>query len=365
MKLYGKEYTKDGLRQHIGDISQVAGIKSFTFNEGLAKGVNAFEVKTGSGFVFTVLPDRGMDIAWMDFKGIPISYITKAGITGSQYYHPQGFEWLRSFFGGMLTTCGLTHTGPPGKDGKWDLGLHGRISNIPASEISHSMEWQGDNLILSVSGKMKEAVLYEENLLLSRKIITYGGENRLILNDKIENQGYQETPFMIMYHTNVGFPVISENSRLIAPIISTEARDEDAEPGKEHCQTFESPAADFNEQVFFHKLAADNNGNTCAGIINEALGIGYYIKFNNNELPVLTEWKMTGQQEYVVGIEPANCLPIGRTALRESGGLMRIKPGEKRNITIEIGVLASIDEIDEFIAYSNSLTNNLKKLSYN
>ena len=361
MKLYGKEYTKDELRQSIGDISQVAGIRSFTFSEGPAKGVNAFDVKTGSGFGFTVLPDRTMDIAWMDFKGIPIGYITKAGITSSHYYHPQGFEWLRSFFGGMLTTCGLTHVGPPEKDGIWDLGLHGRISNIPASEVSHNMEWHGDNLILSVSGKMREAVLYEENLFMCRRIVTYGGENRLILNDKIENQGYQETPFMIMYHTNVGFPIISENSRLVAPIIATEARDEDAKASINCFASFEKPTADYKGQVFFHKLAADYNGNTCAGIINDELEMGYYIKFNVNELPVLTEWKMMGQQEYVVGIEPANCPPIGRTAVREKGGLVTLMPGEKRNITVEIGVLVSKEEISNFIAYSKNLTENHKE----
>ena len=48
--------------------------------------------------------------------------------------------------------------GPPGKDGIWDLGIHGRISNTPAEEVSCNIEWEGNELVLTVQGKMREAV---------------------------------------------------------------------------------------------------------------------------------------------------------------------------------------------------------------
>ena len=52
------------LRSRIGDMSQLAGLKRYAFTEGKAKGIEAVDVKTGSGLHFTVLPGRGMDLAW-------------------------------------------------------------------------------------------------------------------------------------------------------------------------------------------------------------------------------------------------------------------------------------------------------------
>ena len=75
MELYGRKFTKDELRERIGDISQLFGIKDYYLNEGRAKGVRGLDVKTGTGFSFTVLPDRAMDIAWMEKSGIPIGFI--------------------------------------------------------------------------------------------------------------------------------------------------------------------------------------------------------------------------------------------------------------------------------------------------
>lgn len=337
--LLGKEYSRDDLRQRIGDISQIAGIRSYTLNEGLAKGVDALEVRTGSGLSFTVLPGRAMDIAWLEYKGVPFGYITNTGVTHPQFYHPVGYEWLRSFCGGMLTTCGLTHVGPPETDGIWELGLHGRISNIPAMEVSHHMAWEGDDPVFRVEGRMRESVLYEENLVLMRRITARGGDSKLIIEDEIENQGYRDTPFMILYHMNLGFPLISENSRLIASIDRTSARDDDAEKGIGSFDHFEAPTPDYAAQVFFHELAADKVGNTSVAVVNDVLNIGFRLRFNRKELPYFTQWKMMGQQDYVAGLEPGNCTPTGRSAARKNGSLVMLKPGEKRNVRLELEIL--------------------------
>ena len=62
-KVFGREYTRDELLRRIGDISQVGGVNSVILDDGSARGVRAAEFKTGSGLNFTVLLDRGLDIA--------------------------------------------------------------------------------------------------------------------------------------------------------------------------------------------------------------------------------------------------------------------------------------------------------------
>ena len=43
-----------------------------------------------------------------------------------------------------------------------------------------------------------------------------------------------------------------------------------------------------------------------------------------------TEWKMMGEYEYVLGLEPGNCLPDGRNVMRQRGILEILKPQEEK-----------------------------------
>lgn len=63
-----------------------------------------------------------------------------------------------------------------------------------------------------------------------------------------------------------------------------------------------------------------------------------------------TEWKMMGQQDYVVAIEPGNCIPEGRLEARKNNRLQRLKPGQSYEIEYEIGVLEGIEAIDNFVS---------------
>ena len=361
MKIAEKEYKREELMQHVGNISQVAGIKAYTLRDGRAKGVDAFDVKVGNGFNFTVLADRAMDIAWMEYNGMPVGYITKAGISNPQYYQSNSNEGLRNFYAGVLTTCGMSNVGPSEVSDDKELGIHGRLANIPAFNSFYETSWDKDELVMTMKGKMQEAVLFGENLILSREITAKTGQTTVVIKDEIENQSFQDTPFMILYHINLGFPLVSETSKLIAPIIKAVARDAEAAKGIENYDSFQAPTQNYAEQVFFHNVAAGEDGSTCAGIINEALNLGVCIKYNKNELPFLTEWKSMGQQDYVVGVEPGNCVPIGRNATRANGDLVILKPGEKRNITVEISVLTTKEEIENFKATAQKLKEQGKK----
>ena len=361
MRIFGKEFSKDDLRQRIGDISQVAGVKPYTLEDGFAQGVKALDIKTGTGFCLTVLPGRALDIAWMEHNGRPAGFIGKGGVTHSSYYGAYGHEWLRSFYAGVLTTCGLINSGPPEKEGIWDLGQHGRISNTPAVEVSHSTRWEGDELIMSVRGLMRETSIFYENLTLTRTITVKGGENKLTIHDEVQNQGFESIDFMLLYHVNIGFPIVDEGSLLLAPIMNTRGRDEEADKGLANYMHFEKPTPGYKEQVFFHKLAEDEKGLTFASIINEPMEIGFYISYNQKELPFLTEWKMMGQQDYVVGIEPGNCLPIGRKASKEKGWLDKLEPGNTKSFTLEMGMLTTWEEIEWYKGYNEVLLKGRKK----
>jgi len=354
MKLFSLNKNRQFLQRHIGDMSQIAGMKRYSFTDGKAKGIDAIDVKTGSGLSFTVLPGRGMDIAWAEFNGVPFSYISKTGIVSNEYYESKDLEWLRTFFAGLLTTCGLSNVGGPCEEehsvlGKQHYGLHGRISNIAADNVCVNEEWKGDDFIMTVSGRVRESVLHGENLVLRRTIKSSLGSKSLLIHDIVENEGLNDQPIMILYHINIGYPVIDETSRFICnsrEIVPVGAR------SKEKIDLYnqmQAPAKGEPEHLFFHDFSTDEKGMTYCGIINPDLEFGVYLKYKKTQLTKFSQWKMMAESEYVVGMEPGNCNPISRTEAMKNGTLAYLKAGERKEIDLEIGILSTQKEIDEFI----------------
>jgi len=349
--LYGRNFTKDELLRRVGDISQIAGARSVVLQDGNEMGVRAVEVRTGSGFNFTVLADRGLDISTAHYCGQSLAWRSSTGDVAPQFFEPEDLRWLRSFYGGLVVTCGMTAAGAPSVDQGEELGLHGRYSNIPAKNVCVDAEWDGDDYVISVSGKIRETRVFGENFELTRKISTKLGEKRLWLSDVVENVGYDTHPFMILYHINGGFPAVDTDSDLLSPTLEARPRDKEAEVEKELYNKFAAPTQGFKERCYYHEMAADRDGFVHAALVNKAFnggqGFGFYVKYSREQLPRFIEWKMNGMGTYVVGMEPANCLVEGRDKDRARGILQFLKPGEKRQFDLEIGVLSSKDEIAE------------------
>ena len=215
LKVFGEETNRQDLLKKIGDISQIGGVKSYEFTDGVSKCIRAVDIVTACGVDLTVLLDRGMDISKLSYRSVPINFLSATKETSQIYYESRGFEYLRTFFGGLVTTCGLTNMGPPCIDNGEELGLHGRISNIGAENVWADGKWENDDYIMWVQGKVRQAKMYGEKLEMTRKITTFMFTPKLILEDTIENMGFGEYPIMILYHVNIGYPIVDMNARLV------------------------------------------------------------------------------------------------------------------------------------------------------
>lgn len=340
--LYGKKLTRRELMKRVGNISQISGARECILNSGRAKGIRAVEVNNGSGLNFTILTDRGMDIAWANYKGIAVSFISKTGAVSPAYYEPEGNNFLRGFCAGLLTTCGLTYMGAACEDEGKLLGLHGRISNIPAEDVCVSNDWYNDEFIMKVRGKVRESVVFGENITLTREIETRLGENRIFVRDVVENCGFDSQPLMLLYHCNFGYPLIDKGTKLILPEGNVKARDQVALEGISKYAVFDEPKNGYQEQVFYHDFTARTNDMVTVKLFNEKLGdngFGIYITYNKKQLPYFIEWKQMGEGDYVVGLEPATWYTEGRCEARKRGELEFLKPFERRNYELEIGIL--------------------------
>jgi hypothetical protein len=336
--IFGGGYPKDELRRLVGGMAQLAGIRLVELADGRVRGMRAADVFTGSGFRFQVLIDRGLDLGAAEHSGRSLAW-THPALGSPALHEPPGIGWLRTFGGGLVTTCGLDHFGPPDPEGE-GYSLHGRASHLPAESLRVRQEWKGDDYVLELAGETRQSRLFGENLRLERRIATRLGASSLFLEDRVTNDGFRPAPLAVLYHCNFGFPVVSPESELLVRDRAVRPRDPAAEKGLAEHLRFGPPQAGFAEQVFFHDPRTGQDGLACAAIVNRALGFGAFVRWRAAELPVLAHWKMTGEGEYVCGLEPStHAMTPTRREQRENSSLRDLAPGESVSFRLEIGAL--------------------------
>jgi hypothetical protein len=340
--LFNREWSKAELLSRVGQMDQLAGIRLLEATDGKARGCRVLDVWTGTGLRFQINAERALDISSCDFKGTPLAWRSPVGDVHPAYFEPHGLGWLRSFTGGLLMTCGLDHFGSPSQDGDVELGLHGRINNLPASRVNYQTYWTGNEYELEITGEIRQASVFGENLVLRRRIATALGSNRIHIDDVVTNENFTPAPHMLLYHFNLGFPLVSEDTRLHLQSEETLPRNADAQSGLAEWDRFQAPTPGYQEQVFIHRLSSDGKGIATVELSNPQMGLGLRWIYETANLPYLMEWKMMGQGAYVVGVEPANCNGLaGRMATREAGQLPLLAPGESRDYHIDVEVISN------------------------
>ena len=342
--------------KYICNISQLFNVKEYRMLGGRAEGLRALDVDNGKGLVFSVLADRAMDFGRITFKGKNLNFVTPAGYVAPEYYDGRGVEFLKSFGAGFLTTCGLQSMGNPNVDGGREHGLHGAISNIPAEQFGAKTTVDENGVAtVKMSGVMREARLGAENLILEREIVCKSEENAIYFTDTIENLGDVDMSVMTLYHFNYGYPLIDENAEIVLPSKEVKARNADAVPGLGEWHKLQPPTPGYAEQCFYHKLKSDECGRSIYGVFNHELGIGAFVEYDTKTLDHFLEWKLMGEGNYVLGLEPANATLEGRETARADGSMKYLAPGEKIVNRFKIVFADGEAEFDAIKAYIATL----------
>ena len=321
-------------RRYVGASEQLARIESLIEADGPARGARRLRLVTGGGLEVDLHPDRALDIGQVTLDGMPVSWMESDGIAPAWAVDPHGDEWLRAFGGGLMTTCGLDTFGPPTVDEGVAYGQHGRVSGIPA-RITRS-EVVGDTLI--VEGLVRQSRLNGERLLLHRRYTARVGARSIAVHDTVTNEGDRSTGHMMMYHINVGWPMIDEEARLDIPSTSVVPRDDGVSAsGIGRWQLLEPPTAGRREEVFVHHFDRTSPGRRTARLDNPRRGIAMSVAFDTAELPWLCQWKLLREGTYVVGIEPVNSpSTTGRAGARADGVLPELAAGASAEYHVEI-----------------------------
>jgi hypothetical protein len=337
-------YQKSGLIKmnnldYISNKNQLCNVTKFIYTEGKAKGTKAIRVNNGIGLDFVVLTDRGMDIGELYFKGELISYMSETGVVNPCYFNEKGDQWLRSFGGGFLVTCGLTQVGEPCSFNGENYGLHGNISNIPASEVSYCNRILGQNGYVTIRGEVHQAKHQGENLLLDRTIKVNNLENKLLINDRICNNGLVSQPLMILYHYNFGFPFLRPGFKILADIDINESigLDEYSRANIHTYNDFYTPRAMREDLTIAHRLKTGQ-------VVLQGKTSKIKLLYNTEHLPFMGQWKHLCKREYVLGIEPCNNHIKGIAYENDNSTLRYIKPDETIENQFEIEFMKNENE---------------------
>ncbi len=293
-----------------------------------------------------------MDIADAFYHQHSMAWLNHSGITTPQPFSDKAADWLRTFGGGLLTTCGLSHVGGPEKDEHGERGVHGHISNTPAEIVSIIQpDPARGQYEMSITGIMKESTIFGPNLELKRTLSSVLGKSSIRITDEVMNKGNTAAPHMLLYHCNLGWPLADEGSQLLwkGKMFKKDANG-DLHPYNNNDDMRTCPAVQpahngSGEDLIIIEPEKDASGNGRCGLYNPALGFALSFSFPTSTLPWISNWRHWAKGEYVTGLEPGTHPPIGQAKARQEKTLIMLEPGETKQYVLDMDIVSDNDEI--------------------
>lgn len=322
------------MMDYVGNSLQTRGAEHYTLHGSKGEGMNFLYVRNGLGLEIWFSLDRAGDPSRVIYCGDNMGYFAPCGYVAPQYYDGNGTGFLKSFTAGFFTTCGLTAVGSPCTDAGEELPLHGTVSNIPARLLG--VEESESGLIISL--KISDESLFGRKLVMNRTYTVSYLENSFEVKDTVTNSGDDVSPHMILYHCNMGYPLLSENSIVKIPNRGITPRNGHAAKYTESALIPEKPQMGYEERCYYYDVS-ENGGEAKVGIYNPDIEKGLVMQYDKIVLPCFTEWKLMGKRDYVLGLEPGNCTPDGRDVLRKNGSLKFLKVNESARTAVKFSFI--------------------------
>ncbi len=311
------------MNSYVGNSLQTRGAETYVLQNGKGDGMHFLFVRNGKGLEVWISLDRAGDVSRVSFLGENMGYFAPCGYVAPQYYDRVGAGFLKSFTAGFFTTCGLTAVGSPCTDDGEELPLHGTLSHIPAT-VNNITETDD---ALTVCLTVEDAALFGRKLVMTRQYVFSYTENTFTVTDSVQNQADTASPYMILYHCNMGYPLLDEHSIVTVPHNGVTPRNAHAAEFADSALQMEKPQAGYEECCYYYDVA-QKDGEARVGIFSPTVSKGVVMCYDKTALPYFTEWKMMGKRDYVLGLEPGNCTPDGRDVLRQNGTLAFLQPDE-------------------------------------
>ncbi|GIX03207.1 MAG: DUF4432 domain-containing protein [Planctomycetaceae bacterium] len=307
-------------------------IRLFTLRGGISDGVQVLEVCNGP-LTLSLLPTRGMGVWKARYHDLPVEWQSPV----RRPVHPtwvnlterHGLGWL-SGFNELMCRCGLAWMGPPGDDQGESLTLHGRIANLPAHRLEIAVDREGPGT-LWVRGEVDESSLFGPNLRLVTTLTLKAGANLCSFVDEIINLGGTAQEISLLYHINIGRPLLEPGAETCIAYRESAPRDLVSGEGVLDQHRYGFPTPGVTEQAFYYKPVAGACGWTTALLKNASNTAGFAVHYQTLQLPCFTVWKNPQHEAdgYVTGLEPGIQFPNFKAYERQQGRIPSLLPGHR------------------------------------
>lgn len=262
---------------------QTAAIRRYTMTEGGEAGLRVTEVDNGR-LRFLLNESKALDIMQLFDGGVNLSFVSKNGFTARE------LPFSRRFEGGMLYTVGLDSAG-----GRPGYETHGTLHNIPARVTA----LRADDEELSVSAEVQDTELFGKNLLLRRTVSTAPGSDTLTVRDTLINRGTKPAPYCLLYHVNVGYPMLDEGVTIQDDAAEIIPRTPFAAARLSDRTLFTGAVDNEEERCYFirHRTPA-------VRVHNPRIGRAFCLAWSGDTLPCFVQWNSAASGDYALGIEP-------------------------------------------------------------
>lgn len=297
--------------KRISNPEQIAYVKRLTLCGGKEDGLRIIEVDTGR-IRFWLNESKALDIARLWHDGKNIGFLSKNGLTKREISFSKRFE------GGMLYTCGLDSVG--GRDG---FETHGSLHNIPA--LVKRAECDGKKIV--VEAEICDTELFGKNLKVIRRVSCDVLGESICVEDTLENVGTKDENYCLLYHVNVGYPMLSEGTTINTPAKKIVPRTEYAEKCLEERSVFLPPKDNEEERCYFLSLEEPK-----VTVKSELLSKELILTYSGDTLPHFVQWNSNASHDYALGIEPST------TMLDERFEYKKLSPNEEVRFFVNVEV---------------------------
>ena len=267
----------------ISNRAQVASLRRYTLTEGSAKGMDIIDCDNGK-IRFLLSVNNALDIMQLYHEGQNMSFLSKNAFVADER------PFLNRFEGGMLYTCGLDNAGDrPG------YIMHGSL-HLKKAEIVRA-ECTDEEIV--VEALIRDSALFGKNLLLRRKYTAKIGSGTLELEDTIKNEAYAEGEYCMLYHSNLGYPMLDAGAKISLSAERVYPRNGVAEKDLYRLYDICEPTPLEDETCYYFDLKEPK-----VSVINEKIGKKFTLAYSAETLPKFLMWKSFACGDYALGLEP-------------------------------------------------------------
>lgn len=295
----------------ISNFAQVASVRRYTITEGREKGLNVIDCDNGT-IRFLLNVNKACDIMQLYHKGQNMSFVSQNGFIQREVPFENRFE------GGMFYTCGLDSVGE--REG---YETHGSVHNIPA-EILHAECNENE---IRVEAILRDTEAGGKNLVLRRRITAAIGSDNVTIEDTLTNEAYRDENYCLLYHVNVGYPMLDEGAKIVADAEDCQARTPWAGENIKTAYDISAPVPNMEEVCYYLTLKSPQ-----VSLVNEKLGKQFTVSYTQDTLPLFLVWKGVASGDYAVGLEPTTTKQDDLFAYRT------IRSGETIRFCVNIAV---------------------------